>query len=133
MYLFRRTSYADEPPATVKNGRFSCPPPNNRSVSNNNININPTKPASIVRSYSQDINMNPPDSLATKQKNSHSDTCLDNQHKPKPIRQRTIKEQPSVSVEDDLCSTDSSVVDEDIKKKKRKLFSGFSRKSKLKD
>lgn len=89
----------------------------------------------MIRSYSQDINMNPPpDSLSSKQKNSHSDTCLDNQNKPKPpIRQRTIKEQPSVSIEDDVCSTDSSVVDEDIKKKKRKLFPGFSKKNKIKD
>lgn len=74
-----------------------------------------------------------PDPLSSKQKNSHSDTCLDNEARPKPIRQRTIKEQASVSVEDDLCSTDSSVVDEDVKKKKRKLFPGFSKKSKMKD
>lgn len=87
----------------------------------------------MVRSYSQDINMNPPDTFSSKQKNSHSDTCLDNQSKLKPVRQKTIKEQPSVSIEDDVCSTDSSVVDDDVKKKKRKLFPGFSKKSKLKD
>lgn len=120
-------------PVTAKNGRFSCPPPTNRSVSNNSIVVNPPKPVSMVRSYSQDINTSPPDPLSSKQKNSHSDTCLDNQNKPKPIRQRTIKEQPSVSIEDDVCSTDSSVVDEDIKKKKKKLFPVFSKKSKIKD
>lgn len=77
--------------------------------------------------------MCPPDSLSSRQKNSQSDTSLDNPSKPRPVRQKTIKEQPSASVEDDLCSTDSSVVDEDIKKKKRKLFPGFSKKSKIKD
>lgn len=121
------------PAIAARNGRFSSPPPTNRSISNNNITVNTTKPVSMVRSYSQDINMSPPDSLSSKQKNSYSDTSLDNSNKPRPIRQRTIKEQPSVSVEDDLCSTDSSVVDEDIKKKKKKLFPGFSKKNKIKD
>lgn len=134
LLLIFSTTYADDTPiAAARNGRFSCPPPNNRSISNNNIVVNTTKPASIVRSYSQDINMSAPDLLASKQKNSQSDSSLDNQNKPRPIRQKTIKEQPSVSIEEDLCSTDSSVVDEDIKKKKKKLFPGFSKKNKIKD
>lgn len=94
-------------------------------------NVNPNKP--MLRSFSQDIQMNPALEMASgKPKTSHSETSLDNPLKPKVVKQRTIKEQPSISIEEDVCSTDSSVIDEEIKKKKRKLF-GFSKKSKIKD
>lgn len=86
-----------------------------------------------MRSYSQDINFNPTEAVLSKPKLAHSDTSLDGQAKLKTVKPKTIKEQASFSVDDDVCSTDSSVIEEEVKKKKRKLFSGFSKKSKLKD
>ncbi|KAJ8955299.1 hypothetical protein NQ314_006912 [Rhamnusium bicolor] len=90
---------------------------------------------SLVQNHAKNIvgrlSSHPKNTMAPK--SSLSDTCLDtNKVKPVPIRPITIKEQPSVSLEDDVCSTDSSVLDEnDVKKKKRKLFT-FSKKSKNK-
>lgn len=84
----------------------------------------------MVRSQSQDINMGVPDSSTLGQpKPSQSDGSLDRAAKPTSLRHATIKEQPSVSMEDDLCSTDSSLLEEDIKKKKRKIFA-FAKKGK---
>lgn len=102
---------------------------NPRSISNNNISV-ATKSSPMTRSLSQDINVGTVDS--SRPKSSHSDTSLDAPAKPKPLRQTTIKEQPCASVEDDICSTDSSLMDEDIKKKKKKLFV-FSKKNKGKN
>jgi hypothetical protein len=109
-----------------KIGKLSSNP---RSISNNNISV-ATKSSPMTRSLSQDINVGTVDS--SRPKSSHSDTSLDAPAKPKPLRQTTIKEQPCASVEDDICSTDSSLMDEDIKKKKKKLFV-FSKKNKGKN
>lgn len=81
----------------------------------------------MTRSVSQDINVGVSTDLA-RPKSAYSDSSLDGVAKPKPLRPMTIKEQPSVSLEEDVCSTDSSLMDEDVKKKKKKLF-GFSKKS----
>ncbi|CAH1996217.1 unnamed protein product [Acanthoscelides obtectus] len=106
-------------------GRLSSNP---KSVSQSNISLNlPAKPTSMTRSFSQDINVSPAD---TKPKSSLSDTNLE-VSKIKPLKQ--IKEQPSVSIEDDVCSTDSSVLDEsDSKKKKRSKLFSFNKKGKNK-
>ncbi|KAJ8919442.1 hypothetical protein NQ315_016540 [Exocentrus adspersus] len=116
-------------PAKPNAAKLSSHP---KSISQSNIAVNPLpKSALITRSVSQDIATAVADPVAPK--SSLSDTCLENNKvKPAIIRPTTIKERPSVSVEDDICSTDSSVLDEsDIKKKKRKLFT-FSKKSKNK-
>ncbi|XP_044254508.1 stromal interaction molecule homolog isoform X2 [Tribolium madens] len=102
---------------------------NPRSISNNNISVT-SKSSQMTRSFSQDTNVGVLDSI--KPKSSQSDTSLDAPVKPKPLRQTTIKEQPSASIEDDICSTDSSLMDEDIKKKKKKLFA-FAKKNKGKN
>ncbi|EFA02431.1 stromal interaction molecule homolog isoform X2 [Tribolium castaneum] len=102
---------------------------NPRSISNNNIPLT-NKSSQMTRSFSQDTNVGTLDSV--KPKSSLSDTSLDAPLKPKPLRQTTIKEQPSASIEEDICSTDSSLMDEDIKKKKKKLFA-FTKKSKGKN
>ncbi|VEN58428.1 unnamed protein product [Callosobruchus maculatus] len=106
-------------------GRLSSNP---KSVSQSNIYVNPSaKSTSMTRSYSQDINFSPTDS---RPKSSLSDTSLE-VAKVKPLKQ--IKEQPTVSVEDDVCSTDSSVLDEsDSKKKKRSKLFSFNKKGKNK-
>lgn len=118
-------------PSRSSAGKLSAHP---KSISQSNIAVNPLpKTAPITRSQSQDINLSVVDSTSREPKVSLSDTCLDSARvKPTPIRPMTIKEQPSVSIEDDICSTDSSVLDEnDLKKKKRKLFN-FTKKSKNK-
>lgn len=84
----------------------------------------------IVRSFSTDIAVS-----EAKSKNSHPDTNIEAQKakatSTSSVKQLTIKEQPS-ALEDDICSTDSSVLDEnDVKKKKRKLFT-FTKKNKNK-
>ncbi|KAG5882768.1 hypothetical protein JTB14_029944 [Gonioctena quinquepunctata] len=102
-----------------------------KSISQSNISVNPSsKSTTMIRSVSQDIHM-PLTEL--KPKSSLSDTSLDvTRAKAGTLRPMTIKEQPSVSLEDDICSTDSSTVDEnDMKKKKRKLIF-FSKKGKNK-
>lgn len=85
----------------------------------------------MTRSFSQDTNVGTNVDLV-KAKSSQSDTSLDAPVKPKPLRQTTIKEQPCASLEEDICSTDSSLMDEDIKKKKKKLFV-FAKKNKGKN
>lgn len=104
-----------------------------KSISQSNIAVTPIpKLAPMVRSCSQDINVCPAEPAVPK--SSLSDTCIDTNKilKPVPIRPMTIREQPSMSLEDDVCSTDSSVLDEsEGKKKKRKLFN-FSKKGKNK-
>nr|CAH7726096.1 unnamed protein product [Callosobruchus chinensis] len=106
-------------------GRLSSNP---KSVSQSNIFVNPAvKSSSMTRSYSQDINVSPTDG---RPKSSLSDTSLE-VTKVKPLKQ--IKEQPTVSMEDDVCSTDSSVLDEtDSKKKKRSKLFSFNKKGKNK-
>nr|CAH7722133.1 unnamed protein product [Callosobruchus chinensis] len=106
-------------------GRLSSNP---KSVSQSNIFVNPAvKSSSMTRSYSQDINVSPTDG---RPKSSLSDTSLE-VAKVKPLKQ--IKEQPTASMEDDVCSTDSSVLDEtDSKKKKRSKLFSFNKKGKNK-
>lgn len=83
----------------------------------------------MIRSASQDVSI-----IGTipKPKSSLSDNSLE-AHIPKnSAKQITKKESQSSFPEDDVCSTDSSVLDEvDVKKKKRKLFT-FSKKNKNK-
>lgn len=121
MFVCRGTP--DESLIPQKHTRFSSQSPSIRSISNNNILACPTKGGHMVRSHSQDINTCLPDSSAFGQpKPSQSDGSLDRAVRPITTKHATIKEQPSVSVEDDLCSTDSSLIEEDIKKRKKKMF-----------
>nr|QZZ63291.1 stromal interaction molecule-like protein [Leptinotarsa decemlineata] len=131
-FLVGDEGYDDPTPSQVLprniTNRLSTHP---KSISQSNISMNPPlKSTSMVRSVSQDIHTSITD---LKPKSSLSDTSLDvSKVKAGTMRQMTIKEQPSVSLEDDICSTDSSIIDEnDIKKKKRKLIF-FSKKSKNK-
>lgn len=110
---------------------MSSQPPSLRSISNNNILLSSLKSGSMVRSYSQDVGPCPPENINISPKPAQSETALDRTVKQKTVKQQTIKEQPSVSLEDDVYSTDSSMVDEEIKKRKRKIF-GFPKKSKPK-
>lgn len=84
----------------------------------------------MTRSLSQDINAGALES--GRPKSSHSDTSLDAIPKVKSLRHSVIREQPSTTLEEDVCSTDSSQMDEEVKKKKKKLF-GFSKKNKGKN
>ena len=86
-----------------------------------------TRTSPMTRSLSQDINVGGVES--GRPKSSHSDTSLDVPARPKSLRHTPIKELPAPSMEEDVCSTDSSLMDEDIKKKKKKLF-GFAKKGK---
>lgn len=87
------------------------------------------KSTSISRSYSHDINIF---CNENRPKSSLSDNSLDTGKMRQALKPMTIKEQPSASIEDDICSTDSSVLDDsELKKKKRKLFT-FSKKGKNK-
>lgn len=103
----------------------SQPPP---SKVNNNNNI-------MVRSQSHDVNVNAEQIVPLLNKQSQSESNLDI-HQPistnrnVSLRQKTIKEQTVVDEEN--CSTDStsSTVDEEIKKRRRKLFPTFTKKNK---
>ncbi|KAI4463899.1 stromal interaction molecule [Holotrichia oblita] len=116
----------EEPAPTVpKHTRVVSQPPSFRSISNTNM-LNNNKTSNMVRSYSQDVNIGATEVCLPNTKSSYSDTSLDymDKRKSKKIqhKQQTIREQPSASTED-ICSTDSSVVDEDPKRKKKKFFS----------
>lgn len=66
---------------------------------------------------------------------SQSETSLESiqlVNKSIPSKQKILRDQPSVALEEDICSTDSSTVDEEVKKRRRKLFPGFSKKNKSK-
>ncbi|KAB0799344.1 hypothetical protein PPYR_07224 [Photinus pyralis] len=119
---------SQEEPAILKHTRVSSQPPSLRSSSNNNIPSS-LKSANIIRSSSQDINIS--SEIATCPKPASSENALDRVVKQKNFKQQMIKEQPSISLEDDIYSTDSSLIDDEMKKPKRKLF-GFSRRSKPK-
>lgn len=126
LYFFISSTWPDDS-VTVR-PKFSSNP---RSISNNNISL-PNKSSSITRSLSQDINVGALES--SKPKSSHSDTSLDAPPRIRSLRHSTIREQTSSStaLDEDVCSTDSSLMDEDVKKKKKKLF-GFSKKNKGKN
>lgn len=119
---------SQEEPAISKHTRVSSQPPSSRSSSNNNIPSS-LKSANIIRSSSHDINIS--SEIATCPKPASSENALDRVVKQKNFKQQMIKEQPSISLEDDIYSTDSSLIDDEMKKPKRKLF-GFSRRSKPK-
>lgn len=102
----------------------------------------------MYRSYSQDTNIASVElELPTLTKGSHSETCLDNANQNSPtqrslpnMRQREkgaqqLREQQSFQApDDDVCSTDSSIVDDEIKRRRRKIhFPPFSKKSRAKD
>ncbi|CAG9819475.1 unnamed protein product [Phaedon cochleariae] len=104
-----------------------------KSISQTNIAFSPPiKSTPIVRSVSQDIQM---PGVELRHKSSQSESNLES-IKPKSGSQRhvTIKEQQTSTapVEDDICSTDSSNVDENDGKKKKRKLNFFARKSKNK-
>ncbi|XP_044737139.1 stromal interaction molecule homolog isoform X2 [Chrysoperla carnea] len=115
-------------------------PPPRRTNSGNNIP--PAGP--MVRSYSQDTNIATLEAepTALSKQACHSETCLDNS-KSSPsqrslpnmrINKAIIKDQPLTINDDDFCSTDSSIVDEEIKRRRRKIhFPAFAKKSRSKD
>lgn len=80
-----------------------------------------------MRSQSQEVSLPTPE--PTVRSKAYSDTSLDHPIlRQKPMIHKTIKEQPSFSLDDDVQSTDSLPIDDEARKKKRKLFSGFSKK-----
>ncbi|KAF5302355.1 hypothetical protein FQA39_LY10394 [Lamprigera yunnana] len=121
-----------EEPALVinKHIRMSSQPPSLRSISNSNL-FGTLKSGNITRSCSQDVNLYS-ENMTISPKSAQSENALDRVVKQKSMKQHTIKEQPSVSIEDDVYFTDSSLIEEDSKKHRRKLF-GFSKKSKPKN
>ncbi|XP_017786217.1 PREDICTED: stromal interaction molecule homolog isoform X2 [Nicrophorus vespilloides] len=97
-----------------------------RSVSNNSI-VSSSKPTGAInRSKSHDSNIS---EISYRPKAVQGEILLENT-RPQAAKPKVIKE--TACAEDDVYSTDSSVVDDDVKKKKRKLF-GFGKKSKAKD
>lgn len=96
-----------------------------KSASQSSINVKPAAPVpkAVVRSLTQEINIED----IPKAKASSSESNL----RPTPIRENPADvPRKAVSIEDDICSTDSSLIEDgDGKKKKRKLFN-FSKKSK---
>ncbi|CAH1278347.1 unnamed protein product [Diabrotica balteata] len=100
-----------------------------KSISHSQLNVTTANAPSkaMTRSVSSEIGS---PVYETKSK-SMSEPSLESAKVKSSIRQMTIKEQPASSVEEDICSTDSSILDDDIKKKKRKL-NFFSKKSKNK-
>ncbi|XP_057652374.1 stromal interaction molecule homolog [Diorhabda carinulata] len=99
-----------------------------KSVSHGQLNlatINLSTKFQVTKSATSDVS-----ALGTKSK-SQSEPSLEGTKLRTAIRQMTIQEQPTSSMEEDICSTDSSMIDEEIKKKKRKL-NFFSKKSKNK-
>lgn len=101
-----------------------------KSISQSNISLNPPiKLSSMTRSASQDISII---GSVSKPKSYLSDNSLEAQTPKTYSKQIAKKESQSCLPEDDVCSTDSSVLDEvDVKKKKRKLFT-FTKKNKTK-
>lgn len=99
----------------------------NYSKSQSSLLLNPLgKISTMSRSVSQDIAVI---GSISKAKNSTSDTALNTECSSKQIPK---KESQLALHEDDVCSTDSSVLDEvDAKKKKRKIFT-FTKKNKNK-
>ncbi|XP_025836920.1 uncharacterized protein LOC112903991 isoform X2 [Agrilus planipennis] len=94
-----------------------------------------SKGSQMVRSQSQDINVALLENATSNPKPAQSESALDHNIKCKVIAARpqlpTAKEQSPLALEDDVCSTDSSVMDDEVKKRKRKIF-GFSKKNKNK-
>lgn len=102
-----------------------------RSVSNNDIHVATPPKSGMIRAYSQDSNivletLGRAKAHAT---TSSSDPSLEGAAR-LPSRSST-RELQYGSIEEDVCSTDSSLMEDDVKKKKRKLFS-FAKKNKTK-
>ncbi|XP_066137742.1 stromal interaction molecule homolog [Euwallacea fornicatus] len=96
-----------------------------KSASQSNISAKPTK--IFTRSLTQDINVEE----IPKTKSSSSEGTLETvKQRPSTIQETSILPKKTVSIEDDICSTDSSLIEEgEVKKKKRKLFN-FSKRIK---
>ncbi|XP_045479381.1 stromal interaction molecule homolog isoform X2 [Harmonia axyridis] len=98
--------------------------PRAASSSNNSVIVKPT--VSMKKSYSHDVNLS---LLPTVPKSvefefaSSTDSLA-----PKPSQS---KEQSLVSPEDDICSTDSSLLEEELKRRKRKFFNLKKKKSRF--
>ncbi|KAF7285697.1 stromal interaction molecule [Rhynchophorus ferrugineus] len=102
-----------------------------KSASQSNIIAKAPAPKIASRAFSQDMHVEE----ASKPKASNSDGVLEG-HRAAAPRQAIVQDLPkkAISIEDDICSTDSSVIEEvdGKKKKKRKLFN-FPKKSSKKD
>lgn len=103
--------------------------PPSKFNSNNNI------PNTIIRSQSHDVNINADNVLPQMSKQSQSETNLDYHQpltSPKSIslKNRPIKEQQIVDEETYSTDSTSSTVDEEVKRRRRKLFPTFTKKNK---
>lgn len=96
-----------------------------KSASQSNISVKPTTKA-FVRSLTQDINLDE----FLKPKASASEGTLDATKRPSATQEVHVLSKKAISIEDDVCSTDSSLIEDvEVKKKKRKLFN-FSKRTK---
>ncbi|XP_023719492.1 stromal interaction molecule homolog isoform X2 [Cryptotermes secundus] len=94
----------------------------------------------MVRSYSHDTNVLVLERDASPPKSSLSETCLDTSRSPvarvTPVKKTSLTSLPSreqPQADDETYSTDSnSTADDDLRRKKRKLFPTFTRKHKSK-
>lgn len=96
-----------------------------KSASQSNISVKPTT-KTFARSLTQDINLDE----FLKPKASASEGTLDATKRPSATQEVHVLPKKAISIEDDVCSTDSSLIEDiEVKKKKRKLFN-FSKRSK---
>ncbi|KAL3266208.1 hypothetical protein HHI36_010390 [Cryptolaemus montrouzieri] len=98
-----------------------------RTCSNNNTSL--MKPLPMKKSYSQDTTFSLL-SNAAKAKSIEFEFASSAADSPLPLRSVQSKDQCSTSLEEDICSTDSSLLDEELKKRKRKFFNLKKKKSK---
>ncbi|XP_060530320.1 stromal interaction molecule homolog [Cylas formicarius] len=123
------SAYPEEPSAIKILAKHLASNP--KSISQSNISMNPPLPKPISRAFSQDINLED----VPRPKISASEGALEK--KTLSSKQLAIQENVEVPkqippIEDDICSTDSSLIEEgEVKKKKRKLFN-FAKKTSLK-
>lgn len=96
-----------------------------KSASQSNISVKPTT-KTFARSLTQEINLDE----FLKPKASASEGTLDATKRPSATQEVHVLPKKAISIEDDVCSTDSSLIEDvEVKKKKRKLFN-FSKRSK---
>ncbi|XP_030750761.1 stromal interaction molecule homolog isoform X1 [Sitophilus oryzae] len=110
-----------------------------KSASQSNINVKPPAPKITSRAFSQDIHHVEEPPIKTKVYSSSDGffegpkTTSAPRLQAQAIQETAVPPKKAVSIEDDICSTDSSVIEEvEGKKKKRKLFN-FAKKSHKKD
>lgn len=135
-----------EEPTSIKPNRTQSQQPLQqlRTSSNNSINNN-----NMLRLQSHEANMSTIDAQIPKLIQIDN-TDITQQPQPQQLQQSqqsqqfiknlTVRQQKilkdqatsALSPEEDVCSTDSSTVDEEVKRRRRKLFSGFSKKNKSK-